>query len=328
MLAPPVEPMLATLARTLPEGDYVYEPKWDGFRCLAFRAGDEVDLRSRNQRAFSRYFPEVVDALGALPCARFVLDGELVTADFPSLLARTHPAASRVAKLAAETPATFIAFDALAVDADDLRDAPFVDRRRALEQLLRGAPPTLQLTPATTDRDEAAAWLDADHPIIDGVVAKACDLRYLAGKRAMVKVKHERTVDCVVAGARTDEHGVSSLLLGVHDGDELVHVGVAAGFSRARKRELVEDLRPAVTSLAGHPWEHGYGSTGRGLARLPGAASHWKPEMPLDWVPIRPELVCEVGYDHLEGVRFRHPARFKRWRPDRDARSCTVDQLR
>jgi ATP-dependent DNA ligase len=274
--APPIEPMLATLARELPVGDVVYEPKWDGFRCLAFRDGEEVDLRSRNQRAFSRYFPEVVEALLALECQRFVIDGELVAQDFPSLLARTHPAASRVAKLATETPATFIAFDVLAVDGDDLRDEPFVARRRALEQLLRAAPPTVSVTPMTDDAGTAAEWLDAVHPGIDGVVVKQRDLRYLPGKRAMVKVKHEHTVDCVVAGAQTDTHGVSSLLLGVHDGDELVHVGVAAGFARARKRELV----------------------------------------------------CEVAYDHLEGVRFRHPARFKRWRPDRDARSCTVEQLR
>lgn len=327
-VVPPVEPMLATLARELPAGDYVFEPKWDGFRCLAFRDGDDVDLRSRNQRAFARYFPEVVDALRAVGTERLVLDGELVTRDFPSLLARTHPAASRVARLAVETPARFVAFDLLAIGSRDLRAEPFTRRRAALEAALREAPSRLCVTPATSDRSEAGVWLDAPHPGIDGVVAKAPDLRYEAGKRTMVKVKRERTVDCVVAGARTDAHGVSSLLLGVFDGDALVHVGVASGFRRTEKRELVDELRPVVTGLDGHPWAGGYGNTGGGLARLPGAASHWAPGMTLDWVPLRPELVCEVGYDHLEGVRFRHPARFKRWRPDRDAPTCTVDQLR
>ena len=320
--------MLATLARTLPDGDVLFEPKWDGFRCLAFRNGREVDLRSRNQRPFARYFPEVVDALLAVDCDRFVIDGELVTGDFASLLLRTHPAASRVAKLAVETPATFIAFDVLAIGDDDLRDVAFEHRRPRLESLLAGAPPTLVVTPMTDDRATAGEWLDATNPSIDGVVVKARDLRYVAGKRAMVKVKRERTADCVAAGARTDDHGVSSLLLGVYDGDELVHVGVASGFRRERKRELVDEVRRVIAPLVGHPWERGYGTTGRGLARLPGAASHWTPDMDLDWVPLRPELVCEVTYDHLQGIRFRHPGRFKRWRPDRDAGSCTVEQLR
>jgi ATP-dependent DNA ligase len=329
-LTPPVEPMLAALARTLPEDEgYLFEPKWDGFRCLAFRDGDEVDLRSRNQRPFARYFPEVVDALRALGEERFVIDGELVTEDFPSLLARTHPAASRVAKLAAETPATFIAFDVLARGNDVLCDAPFEQRRFVLESLLRDAPTGLRLTPATEDRDAASSWLDARSGAIDGVVAKRRDLRYQPGKRAMVKVKRERTVDCVVAGMRlfADRSGVSSLLLGLYDADgDLVHVGVAAGFARARRLELVHELRSLAVPIDEHPWRRGFGASGS-IGRLPGAASRWTPDMELDWLPLRPERVAEVAYDHLEGVRFRHPGRLKRWRPDRDAASCRLEQL-
>jgi ATP-dependent DNA ligase len=331
-ITPPVAPMLARLARELPLDGYVYEPKWDGFRCLAFRDGGAVELRSRNQRPLERYFPEIVEALLELAEGRLVLDGELVIAgaaglDFEALLARLHPAASRVERLRRETPASFIAFDLLALGGADLRERPFRERRRLLEELLRGVRPPLHVTPATGEPARAAEWLDR----FEGVVAKHADLRYEPGRRAMVKVKRERTADCVVAGFRwlVDRPLPSSLLLGLYDEeDRLRHVGLASAFSERRRHELLERLRPLRVPLAGHVWEHGFLLAGGPAGRLRGAAGRWAPEeMVQDWTPVAPELVCEVVYGELDGHRFRHPARFHRWRPDRDPSSCRLDQL-
>jgi len=340
-VAPPVAPMLAKLVREIPAGDFLFEPKWDGFRCLAFRDGPRVELYSRNQRPLNRYFPEVVDGLCRLPADRVVLDGELMIAteagsDFTALLARLHPAASRVARLAHETPACLVVFDILAWSDDDLTTAPFTERRRRLESLLPTADEApdggrVALTTATADRAVAEGWLDLHRAGIDGVVAKRPDLGYEPGRRAMIKVKRERTADCVVGGFRfaVDAPVVASLLLGLHDDatGELRHVGVVSSFTAARRRQLVVDLGPSVTPLAGHPWEHGFLVGGGRLGHLPGAAGRWTPADPMDWVPLRPDLVCEVAYDIWEGDRFRHGVRFRRWRPDRDARSCTLAQM-
>jgi len=328
--------MLARLARELPRGPFLYDPKWDGFRCLAFRHGDEVDLRSRNQRPLARYFPEVVEALLQLPKRHFVLDGELIVGgadglDFEGLLARLHPAASRVERLRRETPAALIAFDLVAVGSRDLRDRPFSERRNELEALLADARPPLQVTPLTADADVAEGWLERFQGAgIDGVVAKHEDLRYQPGRRAMVKVKRERTADCVVAGFRwlVDRPLPSSLLLGLYDDAEsLHHIGIASAFAERTRHDLLEHLRPLVVPLAGHPWEHGFLLPGGPSGRLPGAAGRWMPEMAQDWTPVDPRLVCEVAYDQVDGDRLRHPARFKHWRPDRDASSCRLDQL-
>lgn len=328
--------MLARLARELPEGRFAYEPKWDGFRCLAFRDGDDVDLRSRNDRPLARYFPEIVEALLALPEPRVVLDGELVVTvegrfDFAALMGRLHPAASRVARLRRETPASYVAFDVLAAGDEDLRGQPFAQRRARLEALLTGVAAPLFRSPSTHDAATAAEWLVAPGTNgIDGVVAKPLDGRYEPGRRAMVKVKPERTVDCVVAGFRAlaDGSGVSSLLLGLYDeAGALRHVGVASSFTREARAALLETLAPFVAPLARHPWEHGFALEGGPMGRLKGAAGRWTPDMTMDWVPLRPELVCEVAYDQLDGRRFRHPSRFVRWRPDRDAPSCRIEQL-
>jgi ATP-dependent DNA ligase len=332
-LRPPLEPMLARLERELPVGDGLrYEPKWDGFRCLAFVDGGDVELRSRHERPLARYFPEVVAGVARL--GDVVLDGELVVSvggrtEFPALMARLHPAPTRVARLARETPACFVVFDVLAVVDDELTRAPFAERRQRLERLLDAPPAPVVLTPQTDDADTARTWLDAPAGSgIDGVVVKRVDAPYEPGRRSMVKVKRLRTADCVVAGVRVHpDGGVGSLLLGVHDGDQLVHVGVGTSFARARRAELRDELLPLVTTLEGHPWEHGFGLEGGALGRLKGTAGRWTPDMVRDWVPVRPERVAEVSYDHLEGHRFRHPARFVRWRPDRDPRSCTVEQL-
>jgi ATP-dependent DNA ligase len=330
---PPVAPMLARLARELPTGsDYVYEPKWDGFRCLIFRSNDEVDMRSRNDRPFARYFPEVVIALRALPEPYVVLDGELLVTrggayDFSALLARLHPARARVDRLAAETPAMYVVFDVLAVGGRDLRDEPYAKRRTVMERLAHDLPPGLVLTPATPDAGAAARWLEGGAGV-DGVVAKRTDLTYRPGERAMVKVKRERTAECVVAGFRVFADGaVASLLLGVYDDGNLHHVGVVSQLAEEQRQTLFECLWPLATSLYGHPWRYGFGLEGGTLGRLKGVAGRWTPDMQLDWVPVRPVAVCEVAYDHMDSLRFRHPARLIRWRPDRDPRSCTVDQF-
>jgi ATP-dependent DNA ligase len=332
-LQPPLEPMLARLERSLPTGpDLRYEPKWDGFRCLAFSEEAGVTLLSRNGRRLTRYFPEVVAAVAVL--GDVVLDGELLAhadgaSSFPALLARLHPAASRVERLARETPACFVVFDLLAVGEDDLTAQPFAVRRQRLEVLLQDAPPGLVVTPQSSDAADARAWLDAPAGSgIDGAMVKPEDLRYSPGRRTMSKVKLLRTADCVVAGLRVHADGnVGSLLLGVYEGEVLHHVGVCSGLARARRAELRAELAPLVVDLAGHPWESGFGLEGGALGRLKGTAGRWTPDMPRDWAPVRPDRVAEVSYDHLEGWRFRHPARFVRWRPDRDPRSCTVEQL-
>jgi ATP-dependent DNA ligase len=323
--------MLARRADALPAGDYLYEPKWDGFRCLAFRSGGHVDLRSRHDRPLARYFPELAAALRALPDERAVLDGEIVVSgsdgfDFDAL------AASRVERLSGETPARFLAFDLLARGDEDLLDRPFGERRRMLEDLLAEETGRVELTPATTDEAAAARWLDwPPGSGIDGVVAKRRDLRYQAGARRMVKVKRERTADCVVAGFRlfVDRPLLSSLLLGLYDeAGRLRHIGTVAAFTVKRRRELLDELAPLAVPLAGHPWEHGFLTGGSPMGRMAGAAARWSPEeMDLDWIPLAPERVCEVAFDQLDRDRLRHPARFKRWRPDRDPRSCTLEQL-
>ena len=327
--------MLARLIRQLPDGGYVFEPKWDGFRCMATRDGGRIELISRHGRPLERYFPELVDALARVRLKRWTLDGEVLVEvdrqfDFGALMARLHPAESRVRELAERTPAMFVAFDLVALGAEDLSARRFIERRRRLEQLLAGAEPPLYLTPATEDRELAERWLvEFCGGGADGVVAKHRDLPYQPGKRAMLKVKLERTADCVVAGARGvgDPPQILSLLLGLHDAHRLEHIGVVSSFSRQRRRELAAELAPLATSLAGHPWEHGFLTGGGHMGRLPGAAGRWVPAMTLDWVPLRPERVIEVSYTQVDGYRLRHPAKFLRWRPDRDPASCRRDQL-
>jgi ATP-dependent DNA ligase len=306
-------PMLAAPARELPRGEeWTYEPKWDGFRCVAYVDAGEVDLRSRHGKPLARHFPEVVEALAALP-RDCVLDGELLAyvdgvPDFAALMARLHPAATRVERARSEAPASYVAFDLMAEAGEDLTERPFTERRRRLVALLDGS--GVRATPSTADPAEAEQWL-ARPPggAIDGVVAKAADLTYQPGKRVMVKVKRERTVECVVAGMRVNDGPVlSSLLLGLWEGSDLVHVGVVQAFAASERARLVEQLAAYVSPPAGHPWEH-----------LAGAAP--------DWVPLRPVLVAEVAYSQVDGLRFRHPARLVRWRPDRDAASCRTEQI-
>ena len=320
----------------MPQGDWIYEPKWDGFRCLAFGNGGAIDLRSRHDRPLARYFPEIVSGLSELRSASFVLDGEIVVhsqagLDFDALLARVHPAASRVERLSRKTPAQFVAFDVIALYGQDLRERPFRERRALLSELVGEPRPAVRVTPATQDRDRAARWLAATGNGIDGVMAKPADLRYKPGARAMLKVKPDRTADCVVAGFRPyfDRPLLSSLLLGLYDDDgELRHIGIVQSFTQKRRRELLDELMPRRVPLAGHPWEHGFLLGGGATGRLAGAAGRWTPgEMALDWVPLPPERVVEVAYDQVDHERLRHPARFHRWRPDREPRSCTLDQL-
>ncbi|MFN2547426.1 MAG: ATP-dependent DNA ligase [Myxococcales bacterium] len=323
-----MQPMLAELARELPRGDFLYEPKWDGFRCLASVTSSQVELRSRNGRPLARYFPEIVAALARLPDV--ALDGELMIAtvrgsDFGALLNRVHPSQSRVDELSRTTPASYVVFDLI-----DEPSQPFAERRARLEKLPLSLP--IALTPLTDDPDQAGAWLaDTERRGIDGVVAKHRASRYEPGRRGWIKVKPLRTAECVVGGFRPqlDVTGVASLLLGLYDGGALIHVGVASQFRAAQRRELFHELVPIATALERHPWEHGFNLGRSPMGRLPGSAGRWVAgEMTQDWVPVRPIRVCEVAYDKIdEGVRFRHPARFLRWRPDRDARSCLLDQL-
>ncbi|MEO7979721.1 MAG: ATP-dependent DNA ligase [Sporichthyaceae bacterium] len=334
---PPLAPMLAKAVKGVPTGDYLYEPKWDGFRCIAFRDGDEVELASRGERPLTRYFPEVVEALRAQLPERCVVDGEVVIMngdrlDFESLLQRIHPAKSRVDRLAAETPASFVAFDLLADGDASLMETPFRDRRARLEQLMARTEPPVFLTPSTDDATTAQRWFEVfEGAGLDGVVAKPADGAYTPDVRSMAKVKHERTADCVVAGYRWHKSGgiVGSLLLGLHaDDGRLQHVGVSASFTMKRRAELVDELAPyAVTDLGDHPWREWAEAEAHEKGRLPGAVSRWNSSKDLSWVPLRPDLVVEVKYDAMEGSRFRHTAHFKRWRPDREPRSCTYDQL-
>ena len=333
-VSPPVSPMLAKLARSLPEGDgWLFEPKWDGFRCIVFRDGDEVELGSRNERPLTRYFPEVVELVRTRLPSRCVIDGEIIITgpdgrlDFDALQLRLHPAESRVRKLSAEIPASFVAFDILALGDDDLRARPLSERRAQLEAALSDVAPPAYVTPATTDAALAAEWFEVfEGAGLDGVVAKGLSTPYAEDKRTMVKVKHERTADCVVAGFRWHKSGdvVGSLLLGLYDGDgALRHVGITASFTMARRAELVDELVPyRVDDLTGHPWGDWAGADTR-----PGGLSRWNAGKDLSFVPLRPELVVEVAYDHLQGDRFRHATTFRRWRTDRDPTSCTYDQL-
>ncbi len=334
-ITPPVEPMLAKLSRALPTGDLVYEPKWDGFRCLIFRDGDELLLQSRGRKPLDRYFPELQGPLREQLPARIVLDGELVVPrggrlDFDALSERIHPAASRVDALAAATPARFVAFDLLAVGDEDLTGEAFRDRRVRLEEVLRSARPPLHLTPATTSTDTAADWFERfEGAGLDGVIAKPADAPYRPGARTLLKVKHLRTADVVVAGFRwhKDGQGVGSLLLGLHDdAGQLRHIGVASSFSATRRAELVDELAPHLLTedaeLAEHPWADGEGTAGS-----PRPPSRWNTGKDTSWVPLRADLVAEVAYEQLQGDRLRHGARFQRWRPDRDAASCRFDQL-
>jgi ATP-dependent DNA ligase len=329
---PPIRPMLAKSVSILPEG-MLYEPKWDGFRCVVFRDGDEVELGSRKERPLTRYFPEVVAAARSQLPTRCVVDGEIVIAsgpglDFEALLQRIHPAASRVDLLASETPAMLIAFDLLAVGDESLMERPLAGRRAALEQALAGAGAGVYLTPFTDSMRQAERWFRVfEGAGLDGVVAKPPDLPYLEDQRVMFKVKHERTADCVVAGFRWHKKGpvVGSLLLGLYDDDgKLQHVGVSASFSMERRRELLDELAP-VRLEAGdeHPW---LGTLTP--ERIPGGQpSRWNAKKDLSFEPLAPAMVVEVAYDHMEGRRFRHTAQFRRWRPDRDPESCTYAQI-
>jgi len=334
---PPVSPMLAKSVPQIPVGDYLYEPKWDGFRCIVFRDGDEVELGSRNERPFSRYFPELIEAARAELPPRCVVDGEIILArgdrlDFEALQQRIHPAASRVRLLATETPASFVAFDLLALGDEALLGMPFADRRRRLEEELAAAKPPIHLTPVTTDPDTAREWFSAfEGAGLDGLIAKPTGVGYLPDKRAMFKIKHERTADCVVAGFRWHKSGpvIGSLLLGLYDDrGDLQHVGVVGSFPMARRAALVEELAPLREGAAEeHPWRHWADAMAHEASRLPGAVSRWNAKKDLSWEPLRPERVVEVRYEHMEGTRFRHLAQFVRWRDDRDPRSCGYEQL-
>jgi ATP-dependent DNA ligase len=357
---PPVAPMLAKPVDGLPSGDYVFEPKWDGFRTIVFRDGDEVEFGSRNERPMTRYFPELVSAaLAELP-ERCVIDGEIVLPDFATgrldfeaLQLRLHPAASRVRLLAEQTPAHFVAFDLLALGADDYTERPFAERRAALESALAAVRPPIHLTPTTTDRKVAEQWFTQfEGAGLDGLIAKSPECLYEPDRRVMLKVKHERTADCVVAGYRphkTGDDAVGSLLLGLYrPSGELASVGVIGAFPMAVRRELRAELDPLVTTFEGHPWNWAAhvaaagpdgGSAGRpgangpadgtGAVRTPRSSeySRWNVGKDLSFVPLRPERVVEARYDHMEGTRFRHTAQFVRWRPDRSPESCTFAQL-
>jgi ATP-dependent DNA ligase len=331
-----MEPMLARLVRELPADGYLYEPKWDGFRCLAVRDGAQIELISRHGRPLARYFPELLAAFKRVEPDQWVMDGEVLVVvddqfDFAALMARLHPAASRVRELAERTPAMFVAFDLVSVGHEDLSELGFAERRVRLEDLLAAAVPPIHLTPATADRASAQRWLDEfQGGGIDGVVAKHRDLKYTPGRRAMLKVKHLRTADCVVAGTRlsADPPEVWSLLLGLYDDrGALEHIGVASSFSRTLRRELAAELAPLAASLENHPWEHGFLVGGGPMGRLAGAAGRWTPDMELDWVPLAPARVLEVSYTQADGHRLRHPAKFVRWRPDREPGSCRLDQI-
>jgi ATP-dependent DNA ligase len=339
-IEPPVPPMLAKLSDELPPmGRFLYEPKWDGFRAIVFRgAGEELYVQSRDLRPLDRYFPELHDALAlALPpgCA---IDGEIVIAtahglDFDALQMRLHPAASRIAKLAQQTPSSFVAFDLLALDGADMREQPLRERRAALERALAAASPPLYLTPMTRDRATALDWLARfEGAGLDGVMAKPEDGVYEPGKRAMLKIKHARTADCVVAGFRWHKNGpgtmVGSLLLGLYSADgALQHVGVTSSFTMAARKQLVEELAPLRDgAMDAHPWREWAAHVGE-FARMPGGRSRWSAGKDLSWEPLRIERVCEVKYDHMQGDRFRHAAVFQRWRPDKPPSECTYEQL-
>jgi ATP-dependent DNA ligase len=344
-VTPPVKPMLAKPVRgfdALPAGELSFEPKWDGFRCIVFRDGDEVVLGSRNERPLTRYFPEMVDAVRRELPARCVVDGELIVAtddgrggrklDFDALGLRIHPAASRIKLLAEQLPASFMAFDLLALGDDDLRRIPLATRRTRLEEALAGAGPPVHLTPTTAARAEAQRWFEAfEGAGLDGVIAKPVGDPYVEDRRVQFKLKHVRTADAVVAGFRVhkDGKGVGSLLLGLYDGDgRLHHAGVAASFTAKARTELVERLAPyREVDLAHHPWGSWVDPAAHELGRMPGGLSRWSGGKDLSWEPLRPELVVEVAYSSMLAGRFRATTQLRRWRPDREPESCTYDQL-
>lgn len=334
---PPVKPMLAKPVAEIPAGQ-LYEPKWDGFRSIIFRDGDEVEIGSRNERPMTRYFPEVVEAVLANFPPRAVIDGEIVivdhernTLDFEVLQQRIHPAASRVKLLSETTPASFIAFDLLAIGDDDLTGRPLVERRAALEDALKDASPPVHATPVTQDLDTAREWFEQfEGAGLDGLIAKKLDLTYQPDKRVMAKIKHKRTADCVVAGYRVHKSGpdaIGSLLLGLHDEHgKLASVGVIGAFPLAQRKELFAEMQPLVTTFEGHPWNWAAHEMGERTPRK-NETSRWNAGKDLSFVPLRPERVVEVRYDYMEGMRFRHTAQFVRWRPDREPASCTYEQL-
>ncbi|MCM3661504.1 ATP-dependent DNA ligase [Georgenia satyanarayanai] len=336
-LLPPVAPMLAKSVKDVPEGEYLYEPKWDGFRAIIFKDGDDVEIGSRNEKPMTRYFPELIESLRAQLPERCVVDGEIVIVtgerlDFEALLQRIHPADSRVRLLAEQTPASFVAFDLLALGDEDLTGLAMAQRRERLEEALAGAQAPVHLTRATTNTALAREWLDLfEGAGLDGVVSKPLDLTYQPNKRLMLKTKHERTADCVLAGFRWHKSGdvVGSLLLGLYDdGGKLQHVGVASSFTMKRRAELVKELAPLrLAEGEDHPWGDWENAAAHEKNRLPGAQSRWSAGKDLSFVPLRPERVLEVAYDHMEGTRFRHSAQFRRWRPDREPGSCGYEQL-
>jgi ATP-dependent DNA ligase len=335
---PPVSPMLAKAVPEIPEGEFGYEPKWDGFRSIVFRDGDEVEIGSRNERPMTRYFPEVVVAIEEHLPPRCVVDGEIVVPDeagerleFETLQQRIHPAASRVKLLAEATPAHFIAFDLLALGDRDLMREPFAERRALLEEALAGAGSPIHATPATSDHGLAVRWFEEfEGAGLDGIVAKPLDVTYQPDKRVMFKIKHVRTADCVVAGYRvhkTDARAIGSLLIGLYkENADLANVGVVGAFPMAQRRTLFEELQPLVTTFDRHPWNWTGEEAGTRTPRH-SEFSRWSAGKDLTFVPLRPERVVEVRYDHMEGERLRHTAQFVRWRPDRDPRSCTYAQL-
>ena len=339
---PPVPPMLAKAVSGIDgipgSGGLSYEPKWDGFRSIIFRDGDDLEIGSRNEKPMTRYFPELVAALKENLPPRCVVDGEIILVgasgdrlDFDTLQQRIHPAASRVKLLAEQTPASFVAFDLLALGGDDYTGRPFAERRAALEKALAGSKAPVHLTAATTDKDTAGQWFEQfEGAGLDGIVAKRLDGRYEPDKRVMFKVKHERTADCVVAGYRLHKSGpdaIGSLLLGLYKDDGgLASVGVIGAFPMKRRQELFQELQPLVTDFDNHPWAWAKQEEGERTPRN-AEGSRWSAGKDLSFVPLKPELVVEVRYDHMEGERFRHTAQFNRWRPDRDPKSCTYAQL-
>ncbi|MEJ3748609.1 ATP-dependent DNA ligase [Actinomycetes bacterium KLBMP 9797] len=337
-IMPPVPPMLAKAVKELPQGALSFEPKWDGFRSIMFRDGDEIEIGSRNEKPMTRYFPELVEAVRANLPERCVVDGEIILVgpsgdrlDFDLLQQRIHPAASRVRLLSEQTPVRFVAFDLLALGDTDWTGRPFSERRAALEEALAPAAPPIHLTPITTDRAVAQQWFHQfEGAGLDGVVAKPLDGVYEPDKRVMFKVKHERTADCVVAGYRLHKSGpdrIGSLLLGLYnDAGELASVGVIGAFPMARRAELFEEMQELVTTFDEHPWAWAKQEEGTRTPRN-AEGSRWAAGKDLSFTPLRPERVVEVRYEHMEGVRFRHTAQFVRWRPDRDPKSCTYEQL-
>ncbi|GAA4707879.1 putative DNA ligase LigC [Phytohabitans rumicis] len=337
-IMPPVQPMLAKSVKDLPAGAMSFEPKWDGFRSIIFRDGGEVEIGSRNEKPMTRYFPEVVEAALANLPPRCVVDGEIILIapsgdrlDFELLQQRIHPAASRVKMLSEQTPARFVAFDLLALGDVDWTGRPFAERRAALEEALAGASAPVHVTPATIDREIAQRWFHQfEGAGLDGVVAKPLDGAYEPDKRVMFKVKHERTADCVVAGYRVHKSGpdrIGSLLLGLYNtAGELASVGVIGAFPLARRAELFEEMQPLVTTFDDHPWAWAKQEEGTRTPRN-AEGSRWAAGKDLSFTPLRPERVVEVRYDHMEGIRFRHTAQFVRWRPDREPKSCTYEQL-